>query len=132
MKKLLFLILAFFLSFQQNLSSKNTKFYWSKITTTSNSTFYIDKSSVKKVGPYLYFWTLSNYIIPDKYGTKSVVSFSRVECNSIKSQMLSYTSYFDFFGEGKLQADFIVSNPKWEAATNNSAGYLTLKIVCRD
>jgi len=131
-KKIFYFSFIFIFLIQADLFAKSTKFYWSKVSYTKSSSFYIDKSSIKKVGPYLYFWALTNYDIPDKSGTKSVISVNRVECNSMKSQILSYTSYFDFFGEGRLKMDFILSNPKWESYGDRSAHYLTLKTVCRN
>ena len=132
MRKLIFIFFAFFLILSNSSFAKSTKFYWSKVTKTSNTSFYVDRGSIKRVGPYLYFWLLSNYDIPDKTGTKSVVSVNRVECNSLKSQMLSYTGYYDYFAEGRLKSDFIVKNPKWSSFGSRSAHYIILKNVCRN
>jgi hypothetical protein len=132
MRKYFFLLIISLIFSNSSAYSKSTKFYWSKITYTKQTSYYLDQRSIKKVGPYLYFWLLSNYDVPDKEGTKSVVSINRVECNTMQSQMLSYTSYFDFFAEGRLKSDFIVPNPKWSSFGSKSAQYIILKNVCRN
>ena len=89
-----------------------TKFNWTDgMKAKDGSTeFYIDKKSIKRIGNYIYYWTLANYL---KYeegentDIKSVISFHRIDCNDMGYQIILMSLYGEYMGRGKNLHHFI-------------------------
>ena len=89
-----------------------TKFNWTDRMKTKDgySEFYIDKKSIKRIGNYIYYWALANYL---KYeegentDIKSVISFHRIDCNDMGYQIILMSLYGEYMGRGKNLHHFI-------------------------
>ena len=79
MKKLL---LIFTLLFSTLMFSTPSYGEWTKVSSTLNGahTFYVDFDSIRKHGGYVYFWRLSDFLKPNKYGTLSDKSYNQGDC----------------------------------------------------
>ena len=89
-----------------------TKFNWTDGMKDKDgmTEFYIDKKSIKRIGNYIYYWTLANYL---KYeegentDIKSVISFTRIDCNDMGYQIILMSLYGEYMGRGKNLHHFI-------------------------
>lgn len=54
------------------------------------NTFYVDFERIKKHGGYVYFWILSDYLKPDKYGDLSFKRYNQGDCKLFRVKPLSY------------------------------------------
>ena len=109
MKKLIFITIIFLFSIY-NVNAKN--FNWSeKVKTKDGYTeFYVDKNSIKKIGNYVYYWTLANYLKydpGDNKEVKSVIVFNRIDCDDMGYQLILMSIYDDYNGKGKILTHFI-------------------------
>ena len=89
-----------------------TKFNWTDGMKDKDgmTEFYIDKKSIKRIGNYIYYWTLANYL---KYAEgehpdiKSVISVTRIDCNDMGYQIILMSLYGEYMGRGKNLHHFI-------------------------
>jgi hypothetical protein len=128
MQKFIFIIIIFLFSIY-NVNAKN--FNWSdKVKTTDGYTeFYIDKNSIKKIGNYVYYWTLANYLKydpGDNKEVKSVIVFNRIDCDDMGYQLILMSIYDDYNGKGKILTHFIdpdsEEDKKYDPETSVSYG----------
>ena len=124
------------------ISSKTLQaasFNWKKIVTTidGESTMYIDKKSVYKVGNYKYFWLLTDYIAPSDDPEKSVITHVMVNCNTFESRPITFTSFIENMARGEIDYHSIVPESdvdffKWEKYdTEKTSHGRVLKEVCK-
>ena len=88
-------------------------FKWTRIVTTIDGTteFYIDKNSVKKVGKFHYYWTMTNYLIleeGDDPNVKSVITFNILNCETKEFKSLNFTSFNLNKARGEIDIDVII------------------------
>jgi hypothetical protein len=103
---------------------------WEKVTEGVNGvTFYVDFGRIRKHDGYVYFWRLSDYLKPNKYGDLSDKSYNQGDCKLFRYKELSASFHKEPMGEGspsssnKPQKEWKYPPPNW--VTEN-----ILKKVC--
>ncbi len=93
-----------------NNISYGATFKWKKVGTTQDdsSEWHYDKSSVRKVGEYRYYWILTNYLKDIEDNIFSVIGYHMVNCNTYESKWISYTGYNRLMGRGNIVDDYII------------------------
>ncbi len=127
MKKL---TLIFTLLFSTVMFSSPSFAEWTKVTEDVNgNTFYVDFERIRKHGGYVYFWDLSNYLKPQKFGVLSTKWYKQGDCKLIRFKSLSYV--FHKQPMGRDSGDSISpKNPEWKYPSPNSMNETILKSVC--
>jgi hypothetical protein len=80
MKKLLILLFSLLISF-------NSYGAWTKVTENAGDRYFIDRSTIKEKGGYIYFWELEDLKIMSD-GVLSVKAFSQVDCDLYQFKVL--------------------------------------------
>ena len=110
MRKLILQIILIFLISSFNNISYGATFKWKKIANTQDdsSEWFYDRSSVKKVGEYRYYWILSNYLKNIEDNVFSVIGYHMVNCNTYESRWITYTGYDRLMGRGNVVDDYVI------------------------
>ena len=106
------------------------EYEWEKIAEAkSGDVYYIDLSTIKKVGDNIFFLRLKDYIKPDKFGDLSNMIYGEVNCSNF-----DFKYYKDFYfsepmgnGEPSTVYDEI---SEWYEVTKNSVGEYIYSFVC--
>ena len=103
---------------------------WTKvITNVSGDTFYVDFDSIRKHGGYVYWWDLTDYLKPTKYGDLSAKMYKQGDCKLFWVKYLSDSYYKEPMGRGTGEP--YTPPEKWIYPHPNSSGEGVLKSVCR-
>jgi len=103
---------------------------WTKVTTsTDGDTFYVDFERIRKHGGYVYFWELSDYLKPSKYGILSGNAYKQGDCKLFRFKFLSYVYHKQPMGRGPGDSNS-PKNPEWVYPSPNSVDEFILKSVC--
>jgi|APSaa5957512535_1039671.scaffolds.fasta_scaffold55786_4 hypothetical protein len=109
--KTLTLILA--LTFSVMLSS--TSFAdWKKVTEDAHATYYVDFEGIRNRGQIIYWWNLTNYLLPDPVGDFSNKTYVQGNCKLFRIKYLSYIHYKRPMGAG-IGRDNIKKEPEWHS-----------------
>tara|TARA_B100000676_G_scaffold190991_1_gene187833 strand:- start:206 stop:595 length:390 start_codon:yes stop_codon:yes gene_type:complete len=104
---------------------------WTKIGTTENgNTFYVDFERIRKHGGSVYFWVLSDYLKPSKYGDLSSKVYWEGDCKLFRMMRLSASYHTQPMGEGQPSKTGVSKNQQWKYPPPNSAIETILKSVC--
>ena len=117
-----------------NFACKNTNrdINWKKITVnTSGSVYYIDTSSIKRIGDTVFFFRMTDYARPNSQGNLSSKIYMEVKCSSLRYRYLKDSYYNQPKGNGK--PDTIINTPgKWKYYSNTkSVGAIVSNYACR-
>lgn len=120
MKKILAAILII-------ISQSNTFAYWEEIGTTGagETTFYIDRSTIRKNNIFHRIWTLSNNKTPDRFGVNSGTALVEIDCSNDKYRFLQMTAFGGQMAYGKE----IVSNNDTTGWIYAAPGTINAKIA---
>jgi hypothetical protein len=125
------LTLIFALTFSVMFSS--TSFAgWTRVgESVDGNTFYVDFERIRKHGGYVYFWDLTDYLKPTKYGHLSGKGYLQSDCKLFRIKALSSSFHKEPMGGGTGQ----VIEPKgkqanWIYPSPNSMTETILKSVC--
>ena len=125
MKKIIFTLLLSTLVF-----SSPSYADWTGVSTNADGdTFYVDFDRIRKHDGYVYYWRLSDYLKPTKYGVLSAKSYSQVDCKAFRYKRLSISYYTNSMGNGTLSLSENVLR-EWEYLPPNTVGETTLNSVC--
>ena len=110
MKKILFTIILLFTLI--NVSHADD-YKWSRVVSSLDGTseFYIDKSSVRKVGKYHYYWMMVDYLKLEKGddpNVRSNISFNILNCRTNEFKMVTHTSFSLNKTKGEVNMDEII------------------------
>ena len=123
MKKLLVLLFSILISF-------NSYGEWRQITTNvDGDIYYIDINTIKEHGGYVYWWDLSDYLIPTKSGHLSIKMYKQGDCGVNRFKNLSFIFYRQPMGEGENVTDSL-SKPEWVYPPPGSIASDLLNYVC--
>ena len=107
---------------------------WTEMTTSHGGavTWYLDLDRIRKHSGYVYYWTLQDYLKPDKYGDYSDMFHTEGDCKRLRKRSLSLTSYKQPMGGGKGEGNSSIAegNQKWEYAEPDSVDETVLNRVC--
>ena len=95
----------------------------------NGNTYYVDFERIRKHGGYVYWWSLTDYLKPDKSGHLSNKQYYQGDCKLFRTKYLSFVLYKQPMGQ---DTDFSHSpeNTKWRYPSPNSIHETTLKTVC--
>jgi hypothetical protein len=109
---------------------------WTKAATgtmigvNSGDTYYIDFDTVKENNGYVYFWRLSDYLKPTKFGDLSAKVLSEVDCDiPRKVRGLSYAYYTQPMASGSTSATDNTAG-EWLYPEPNSVNEIMINGVC--
>ena len=103
---------------------------WKKVSeSVDGDTFYVDFERIRKHGGYVYFWRLSDYLKPTKYGDLSSKVYNQGDCKSFRRKGLSYSFHKEPMGGGTGDS-ISPKNPEWKYPSPESSSEEILKSVC--
>ena len=71
--------------------AKNFKWSEKQVNINNTGTFHFDKSSVKKIDNFIYYWSLGDFTKPlEGSDIKSTISYHRVDCTDNGYQILIF------------------------------------------
>jgi len=102
---------------------------WEVAGENEYSTYYVDFDRIRTNGGYVYFWDLSDYLKPTKWGDLSAKSYKQGDCEMFRYKNLSFSYYKQPMGEvfGDSNSP---PNPEWVYPSPNSSVEEMLKRVC--
>jgi len=96
------------------------------------SSYWVDKDSIKKNGNKRKFWGVTNYIPSNSFGALSNRYLNEFDCKEEQNRFLAFSAHSEHFAKGTiLQIDEI--NPKdspWKPVAPNTVNSEIMKIVC--
>ena len=103
---------------------------WKKIgSSTRGDVFYLDLSTVKKVGNNVFYLELSDYLKPSEFGDLSSKVYIEVNCLNLSYRHLKDFYYQEPMGNGEPSAVFDKVG-EWENIKEGSMGENVGKFVC--
>lgn len=122
MKKILILLFSILISFHSYGE-------WEEVVEGENGTFYyIDKDSIRENDGYVYYWELTNYLIPGPEGILSDKTYKQGDCKVNKYKYLSFLFYKEPMGNGISKPQDGL--PDWKYPPPDSIGGFVLNYVC--
>ena len=104
---------------------------WTKVgEILDGDTFYVDFERIRKHGGYVYFWQISDYLKPTKYGDLSGKSYMQGDCKLLRFKALSNSHHKEPMGQGTGETNS-PKNPEWEYPPPDSIGNIILIAVCK-
>ena len=106
---------------------------WTKVDEdVKGNTFYVDFERIRKTDGYVYYWDLSDYLKPIKYGILSAKVYRKVDCKLFQFKDLIFSFHKEPMGRGSQESDYGYSpkTPEWRYPSPNSSGESILKSVC--
>ena len=136
MFKKTFLIILIYTLFSS--SSISASFNWTKIKEASSDemAIFYDKKTVFKVGEYIYFWQLTNYLKNIENDIHSIIVHNIVNCDTYELKIVSYADFKRPMARGMVDLEMIVPEQdielfKWNYFDkNSSAGGPIITEVC--
>tara|TARA_B100000686_G_C16653673_1_gene896933 strand:- start:128 stop:517 length:390 start_codon:yes stop_codon:yes gene_type:complete len=105
---------------------------WTKLSENVNGRiYYVDFERIRKHDGYVYYWTLSDYLKPSKYGDLSERLYNQGDCKIFRWKILSYSFHKEPMGEGTGEIQEPV-NKSWQYPPPNSSAETILKQVCSE
>ena len=90
----------------------------------------MDFERIRKVDGYVYYWRLTDYLKPNKFGTWSGKSYNQGDCKLFRYKTLSDSYHTQPMGKGTPSSSSNKSDEEWDYPPPNSSGEGILKIVC--
>ena len=103
---------------------------WTKVTeNVRGNIFYVDFERVRKHGGYVYFWTLIDFLKPDKDGDLSEKLYFQGDCKLFRYKSLSASFHKEPMGEGTPSSS---NKPEkeWSYPPPNEVTEVILNRVC--
>ena len=125
-------LLTFTLLFSTLMFSSPSYGEWTKVSkNVHGDSFYVDFERIKKHGGYVYWWSLSDYLEPTKYGDLSDKKYKQGDCNLFRYKELSYSFHQEPMGEGNGDVSEPMAALKgWKYPSPNSSAEMILTNVC--
>jgi hypothetical protein len=104
---------------------------WTRVTgNLKGDTHYVDFERIRKHDGYVYFWTLSDYLIPKRYtGHLSSKTYRQGDCNLFREKSLSISGYKEPMGKGTGET-YTYPDADWGYPPPDSIIEEILKLVC--
>ena len=103
---------------------------WKKIgSSTRGDVFYLDLSTVKKVGNNVFYFTLKDYVKPSEYGDLSSKIYMEVNCLNLSYRYLKDFYYIEPMGNGEPSTVYNEVG-EWKNIVEGSMGEEVGKFVC--
>jgi len=102
---------------------------WTKVgKSMSGITFYVDFERMRKVKGFVYYWEVTDFLKPDKYGDLSVKVYKQGDCKLFRFKTLSFSYHKEPMGGGT--GDVNTQKQDWVYPSPNSSNEIILKSVC--
>ena len=121
-------ILILSLMFSVMLSSPSYA-EWEKVGENIFATIYVDFERIRKHGGFVYYWTLQDYLRPNKFGDFSGKVYNQGDCKLFRFKKLSYVFHKEPMGGGSGDTQEPVKKG-WFYPAPRSGDELILKKVC--
>ena len=93
--------------------------------------FYVDFERIRKVDGFVYFWYLSDYLKPTKYGTLSGKEYTQGDCKLFQFKILRFFFHKKSMGGGTGDvSEPLKEDQGWKYPSPNSNIETILKSVC--
>ena len=103
---------------------------WQKMArSTDGDIMYVDFERIRKHEGFVYFWVLTDFLKPDKYGDLSTKTYYQGDCKLFWSKDLSFITFKESMGGG-TEGDPYTPPDKWNYPSPNSASEIIMKAVC--
>ena len=103
---------------------------WTEVARTVNGdTFYVDNERIRKHDGYVSFWTLSDFLMPTKWGDFSTETYRQGDCISFRLRSLKFFQYKQPMGQG-FGGVYNPKNIKWSYPSPQSVNGAILNAVC--
>ena len=89
----------------------------------------MDFERIRKHDGFVYWWDLTDYLKPNKYGDLSYKLYQQGDCKLFRYKYLGSSNYKQPMGGGH-GADYNEPDKDWTYTTPNTSGEVTLKSVC--
>jgi hypothetical protein len=123
MKKLTILLISILISF-------NSYGKWTEVVESEGGdTMYIDTSTIKERNGYVYYWELTNWLKPSKYGDMSYKAYVEVDCAMVRSKYLSAAFYTQHMTLGTFTSSPL-TNEEWRYLSPGSVGAEKINYAC--
>jgi len=123
------LLLIFTLLFSSVFLSSTSFAEWTKVSeNVDGTTYYIDFERIRKVDGFVYYWVLSDYLKPTKYGDLSDKVYHQGDCKLFRVKSLSFSYHKEPMGGGT--GDVNTLKQDWTYPSPNSSSETILKSVC--
>ena len=104
---------------------------WTKVgKNVIGNTYYVDFERIRKHDGYVYWWGLSDYLKPKKFGTFSGKNYNQGDCKLFRYKYLSDTYYNQPMGKGDETGGSNKPDKEWIYPSPNSVNEEILKSVC--
>ena len=104
---------------------------WTKVSeTTDGKIHYVDFERIRKHDGLVYWWELSDYLKPTKYGSLSGIKYLQGDCNLFRFKYLSDSYHKQPMGKGDKTGGSNKPDEEWSYPPPNSSGKTILKSVC--
>ena len=103
---------------------------WTKIgEIISGDTYYVDFERIRKHDGFVYWWYMTDYLKPDKWGDISSKQYAQGDCDSFRFKTLSFVFYKLPMGgdTGEIQEPI---NKDWNYPPPDSMLEIILNEVC--
>ena len=128
MKKLL---LIFTLLFSTLMFSTPSYGEWTKVSdNASGDSYYVDFERIRKHGENVYWWQLTDYPTPTKYGHLSSKIYGQGDCKLFRYKYLSDSYYNESMGRGTSAQSSNVPAMNWKYPLPDSVLEVVLNQVC--
>jgi hypothetical protein len=121
------LALAVFVSLM--IPSKPSFAEWFKVVHGGGYTTYID-TKIRKHDGHIYYWHLSDYLKPNKYGDLSVKTYNEADCGKFRGRRLQYIFYAQPMGEGNGDSHK-PEDQSWIYPSPGTVGAIALEAACK-
>ena len=89
----------------------------------------MDLDRIRKNDGYVYFWAVTDFLKPDKYGDMSSKIYREVDCKAFRQRDLTYFFYKQPMGGGQGES-FNPDNPEWKYPPPESVVEFMMDTVC--
>ncbi|MFL2814749.1 MAG: surface-adhesin E family protein [Candidatus Puniceispirillales bacterium] len=93
------------------------------------NTYYLDFDRIRKYDGYVYYWSLTDYLKPNKYGYLSGKIYWQGDCKLVRGKPLTFSHYKDPMGEGTGETNSL-QNAGWINHKPNTPSEKSLISVC--
>lgn len=120
MKKLLILLFSILISF-------NSYGGWKKVGEDGLGDWYLDKKLIRERSGYVYWWSLSDWVVPTAEGYMSFKVYKQGDCRTNRFKSLQAIWYNQPMAEG--EGDVKIFQNEWSSPTTYF--FDDLKAVCK-
>jgi hypothetical protein len=104
---------------------------WKKVSENMRGmTFYVDFERIRKHGGFVYFWYLTDYLEPTKYGNLSYKFYGKGDCKLSRVMVLRFSAHKEPMGGGTPSVTNDPKNPEWVYPPPKSSIETELQLVC--